>query len=499
MLQSWRRASLRTQLVAMIAGILVFSLLILGSTGMILLRAFEEDQLDSQLRIVESIIRSSGLSAGPIDTGRTVYTRLSNSDGSLFGDYPTDYGSPAFPKMKLEQAAKLNGQPFDLPSASGSATWRGMLIAPLRWHTQDSADSGQEGYILIAISYDEFTPLVSRLALIMLAVNLLTVAIGTLIAYLTVTRSFRPLNRVERTAAAIAAGDLSQRVSVQNPATEVGKLSISLNMMLAHIERAFEARDRTEKQMRRFISDASHELRTPLVTIRGFSELYRHGALQDTEEVRTAMRRIESEAKRMSALVEDLLVLARIDESRPLETLPVDLLVLGNDAAVDARASAPDRDISVVGLDGAAPANAPTIGDAARLRQVVANLMTNALRHTPAGTPIEVAVGVERGVGDHADASAVLQLRDHGAGVPQEEQARIFERFYRADSSRNRDTGGSGLGLAIVSAIVANHRGTVRMSDTPGGGATITVRLPYVPDASETGTLDLSPGRTSQP
>ncbi|MCW1249504.1 HAMP domain-containing histidine kinase [Acaricomes phytoseiuli] len=489
MLQSWRRASLRTQLVAMIGALLAFSLLVLGTAASVLLRSFQEEQLDSQLRIVESTIRSSGFSIGTGDG--TIYARLSAQDGSVLQERRATAGSPDFPAITLEEAKQSNGVPFDLPSANGSNAWRGMLVAPLQFQVPGSPGQGQSGYILIAISYAEFAPSTSRLTAVMLAVSILTVSIGTLIAYLTVSRSFQPLNRVERTAAAIADGDLSQRVAVQNPATEVGKLSVSLNTMLAHIERAFEARTRSESQMRRFIANASHELRTPLVTIRGFSELYRHGALQDEEDISTAMGRIESEAKRMGVLVSDLLVLARIDERRPMEAQPVNLLVIGNDAAVDARASAPGREITVVGLGGEAPSNAPAVGDDSRLRQVVSNLMANALRYTPQGTPIEVAVGVERRADGSVDAS-VLEIRDHGQGVPQEERSRIFERFYRSDSSRNRDTGGSGLGLAIVSAIVTNHRGTVQISDTPGGGATMTVRLPYAPETLETGPLDIT-------
>lgn len=228
--------------------------------------------------------------------------------------------------------------------------------------------------------------------------------------------------------------------------------------------------------MRRFVADASHELRTPLVTIRGFSELYRHGALQGDEDVATAMGRIESEAKRMGALVEDLLVLARIDEQRPLQKKPIDLLILGNDAAVDARASSSKRKVTVIGLDSGPAANAPVVGDEARLRQVIANLMANALRYTPEVSPLEVAIGVSIQPGNRY---STLQIRDHGPSIDEATAPRIFERFYRAESSRNRDTGGSGLGLAIVAAIVSSHQGQVRFSKTEGGGATMTVQLPY--------------------
>jgi two-component system OmpR family sensor kinase len=239
----------------------------------------------------------------------------------------------------------------------------------------------------------------------------------------------------------------------------------------------------SEERMRRFAADASHELRTPLVTIRGFSELYRQGALSTPEDVATAMGRIESEAKRMGAMVEDLLLLARIDEQRPLQQKPADLLLIANDAVVDTQASDRGRVISLAGLDGAAPGPAPVLGDEAKLRQVVGNLVGNALRYTPEGTPIELAVGV-RTAGDGTRQS-VIEVRDHGPGVPDEEAARIFERFYRADTSRTRETGGSGLGLAIVAAIVGSHAGTVRVTETDGGGATLVVSLPFLDEALE--------------
>jgi two-component system OmpR family sensor kinase len=261
--------------------------------------------------------------------------------------------------------------------------------------------------------------------------------------------------------------------------------------MLAHIETAFAARMASEARMRRFAADASHELRTPLVTIRGFSELYRHGALSTPEDVATAMGRIESEAKRMGAMVEDLLLLARIDEQRPLQQKPADLLLLANDAVVDTQATDRSRTITLTGLDGGAPAAAPVLGDEAKLRQVVSNLVGNALRYTPEGTPVEIGVGVR--TAPDGTRQSVIEVRDHGPGVPDDEAARIFERFYRADTSRTRETGGTGLGLAIVAAIVGSHSGSVRVGKTDGGGATLVVSIPFLDeDAKKLSTADLS-------
>jgi len=209
------------------------------------------------------------------------------------------------------------------------------------------------------------------------------------------------------------------------------------------------------------------------------------------------MGRIESEAKRMGAMVEDLLLLARIDEQRPLQQKPADLLLLAHDAVVDTQASDRSRVISLRGLDGGSGAPAPVLGDEAKLRQVIGNLVGNALRYTPEGTPIELAVGV-RTDPDGARRS-VIEVRDHGPGVPEDEAARIFERFYRADTSRTRETGGSGLGLAIVAAIVGSHSGTVRVQPTEGGGATLVVSLPYLDEAEATETTEAAEAAVEAP
>ncbi|HEV7167296.1 MAG TPA: HAMP domain-containing sensor histidine kinase [Micrococcaceae bacterium] len=492
---------MRSQLVAIICALLTVSLLGLGTGTYVLLRSFLQEQMDSQLQTYRNAIAKAGIS--PADTNGNpavpfdYYVRYSYDNGTIFTQNRTRPGQdkPVVGAYDLAQASDLAQRaPFTVPSSDGQDPWRVIFVSPATIHgqTADGIPVNFTGYVVVALPYDGLDSTMERLAGVIAGVALAAVALGTLIAYWTVSRSFRPLSRVEKTAAAIAAGDLSRRVEIENPTTEVGRLSASLNAMLAHIEAAFAARTASERRMRRFVADASHELRTPLVTIRGFSELYRHGALPEAKDVSTAMGRIESEAKRMGELVEDLLMLARIDEQRPLQRKPVDLLLLGHDAVVDARAADRSRDIRVVGLQGPRGASAPTSGDEAKLRQVVANLMGNCLRYTPAGSPVEIAVGSEESGGKH---QAVLQVRDHGPGISEEEAPRIFERFYRADSSRNRDTGGSGLGLAIVSAIVASHEGTVRLSDTPGGGATLTIRLPFqdpgeAPDTASTEQIE---------
>jgi two-component system OmpR family sensor kinase len=275
------------------------------------------------------------------------------------------------------------------------------------------------------------------------------------------------------TAGEIAAGDLSRRVERAGGRGEVGRLGEALNAMLHQIEEAFADRERaaaelqrSEERLRRFIADASHELRTPLTSIRGHAELFRRGAAADPEALAQAMRRIEGEAQRMGLLVDDLLLLARLDEGRPLDHAPVDLTAVATDAVTDARAVEPDRPFE---LDVDGPVTVQ--GDNARLHQLAANLLSNARTHTPSTTPVRVSVRRE---GDHA----VLEVSDRGPGMDPAQAARVFERFYRADVSRARLSGGSGLGLSIVAAVAEAHGGAVAVDTAPGEGATFSVRLP---------------------
>ncbi|WP_323960299.1 HAMP domain-containing sensor histidine kinase [Arthrobacter sp. JZ12] len=480
MIRRWKSASLRTQLIAITTLLMVFLVAVTGIVTISLLRTSLITQLDRDIEANAQTVTDSIVTMGSEPRGNLFrfYGVWLDSEGNEVRSThsPALSEVPELPVLDHEAVSRLESRGFTVSGTRGESEWR----------VRTFSLSEQNNSVVVAAPMATVNEAVESAGRITFTVGLFSIAAASLVAYLAVTRQFRPLSRVERTAAAIAAGDLSRRVEVERPATEIGRLSRSLNAMLAHIESAFAARMDSERKMRRFVADASHELRTPLVTIRGFSELYRHGALQNEEDVRAAMGRIESEAKRMGQLVEDLLTLARIDEQRPLESQPLDLLVLGNDAATDARAIAPDRTIRVIGLDGGPARHAPTIGDEARLRQVVANLMTNALRYTPEGSPIEVAVGVAPVI--HGRSDSVIEVRDHGPGISEEDAARVFERFYRADSSRHRETGGTGLGLAIVAALVAQHDGTVRLEETPGGGATLSIRLPY--DAGHASTDD---------
>jgi two-component system OmpR family sensor kinase len=289
------------------------------------------------------------------------------------------------------------------------------------------------------------------------------------LALVVVRAGLRPLEDIGRTAGAIAEGDLSRRVERAEPRTEVGRLGLSLNAMLAQIQSAFEARQASEDRLRRFVADASHELRTPLTSIRGYAEMFRRGVADRPEDLATAMRRIEGESLRMGVLVDDLLLLARLDQGRPLERQPVDLAQVAADAVHDARAVEPERPIALTGSD-----TAVVLGDELRLRQVAANLLANARQHTPPTAAVRVGVRQENG-------SVVLEVADEGPGLVPEEASKVFERFYRADPSRNRNLGGTGLGLSIVAAVAEAHGGHAHVDSLPGHGARFWVELPVAP------------------
>ena len=329
--------------------------------------------------------------------------------------------------------------------------------------------------ITVAVDLSDVEATVRALVLLQAGIGAVVLLVLGAAGYWVVHRSLQPLVEVEETAASIAAGQLESRVPQGDPRTEVGQLSMALNGMLTQIQRAVASSEASaekarlsEDRMRRFITDASHELRTPLTTIRGFAELYRQGAAGDVEML---MSRIESESRRMAGLVEDLLLLAQLDAQRPLEHNHVDLLGLASDAVHDAQSVAPDRAIAMQVLDG--PGTPEVFGDEARLRQVLANLVANALQHTPPATPVTVRVGTEADV-------AVLEVADEGPGMTGDDARRVFERFYRADASRTRASGGTGLGLSIVDSLVRAQGGRVTVTTAPGRGCCFRVTLPRI-------------------
>lgn len=481
------RTPLRIKLVGVLLLLVVAALVGSGVAATATLRGYLVDRVDTQLESAARGIGEHGLERGTEPEGdhalpSAFVVELTDASGRVvYG--PTgnlvDAGQPLPTLPRPTYAETVAGhRSFTVPAVSGPAQWR-VFAVPVQ------LSGGGQGTLMVAQSLGDVQSTVSRLALLLAVIGGAALVVLAGVGYVVVRASLRPLRDVERTAAAIAAGDLSQRVATQDPRTEVGQLSLSLNGMLAQIESAFAQRAaseraarRSEERMRRFVADASHELRTPLTSIRGFAELYRQGAATAPDDVSRLMRRIEDEAARMGVLVDDLLLLARLDQQRPLEQKPVDLLVLVGDAVHDARAVAPDRDIE---LEIGTMASPPVVmGDEVRLRQVLGNLVGNALRHTPPGSQVRVRLATAQQPEPQADI-VVLEVADQGPGMTSEDAARVFERFYRTDTSRNRVDGGAGLGLAIVSALVTGHAGTVEVDTAPGHGATFRVKLPLAP------------------
>ena len=427
---------------------------------------------------------------------------------------------PALPTSK--GWAGISPTLVTVPAQSGSDTWR-VIAMNYSYPAVSSTGSTQQvtGTLVVGTDLGNINATVRRIAYFDMIVGAVIVFVLALVGVAAVRANLRPLDEIEETAEAIADGHLDRRVPERDPRTEIGRLGRSLNSMLSQIEAAFHAREkseaaahRSEERMRRFIADAGHELRTPLTAIRGFAEYYRQrGGLVphwDRDEPAEAaapaagvvpagtgrfaaggltpvdldriMQRLEKEAARMGLLVEDLLLLARLDQQRPLARQPIDLLSLAADAVHDARLLAPARTIDLSVQPGAAFL---VIGDEPRLRQVIGNLMSNALTHTPDGTPIEVSIGsgtVDPRVPDSPPA-VTLDVTDHGPGMTADQAHRVFERFYRADQARTRATGGSGLGLAIVNSLVAAHGGVASVRTSPGRGATFRIALPLAPEA----------------
>jgi two-component system OmpR family sensor kinase len=380
--------------------------------------------------------------------------------GSVLRRRTFSYGEKTGPVPSIPARPPLSGPDsalrlFTVSSPSG-ASYRA------------SAFSDGTNTAVVAVPLREVQLTLHRLviveALVAGAVILALLALG----WFVIALGLRPLERIGRVASEIAGGDLSRRVDTADDRTEVGRLGRSLNEMLAQIERAFAARQLSENQLRRFLADASHELRTPLASIRGYAELFRMGAAEDPATLARAMSRIESEATRMGVLVEDLLLLAQLDQAPEPRRVPVALGELVAHVAQDTRVTAPDR---VVRAE--VEQDATVRGDPDQLGQLLANLTRNAVMHTPAGSPIDLHLG-------RRDGHAVLEVRDHGPGVPEGagETAQLFERFWRSEGGRQRGQGGSGLGLAIVRAIAHAHGGEVSAANAPGGGARFTVELP---------------------
>ncbi|UUU29479.1 HAMP domain-containing histidine kinase [Streptomyces sp. CA-210063] len=497
------RLSLRTRLVLLTVVLLTAGLV--ASTVVVhhLLRAYLQEQTDRQLvpaadlfaRIPPSLSPNPTTTDRPLakeaaerlsalnlfDTPAVVYLDAAGRSVGAAGTQPDT--SPQLPAPAPTTVVAHGTDPFTVPGQDGGPRWR-VVVRPLTDTARllDSPSDPKAVSVAVATSTGEADATVDRLWTISTTVAAALLAVLAAVGWFAVRSGFRPLTSIEETATAIAAGDLSHRVpDLASPQTEIGRLATVINNMLVQIETAFAARADSEARMRRFVADASHELRTPLVGIKGSTDLYRMGALPTTEDIDRTMDRISGEAERLARLVEDMLQLARLDETPhhtgiPLQLAPTDLRTLAVDALRDVRALDPTRPVELTGPDDGAPASSAALADEAALRQVVSNLVGNAVTHTPGGTPIRIGVGT-------VDGHAVLEVADQGPGMTDEQAKQVFERFYRVDSSRTRSAGaGAGLGLSIVHSLVTAHHGRVELTTSPGQGATFRLLLPPVTD-----------------
>lgn len=562
--RAWHSLPLSKRLALITTATLTATLLATSLAVTSLLYTHLLGQVDDQLQSTAKSIGSQSLAQ--IRTGdrspapTTYYVEAQYLDGTtgvlVSQDTAHAYGVPQLGQLSLQSAVdSLNRDALPITTVNSNLPgrqWRVIVLPIAGAGTQEFL-----GVVAIGLPLTDMMETVARTRLIVGMADALAIVMGALTAVYLVHRSFRPLRQIESVAGRIATGDLSARVPVSEPpTTEVGSLQRALNTMLQQNEQAFSVQVVAQERMTRFVSDASHELRTPLAAIRGYGELYRMGGVPP-ERVSEVMGRIEDESARMGRLVDDLLQLARMDEGRKFSIGPVDLTEVCRSSLADMAVLAPDRDCALLalpttspqadggveggtdsGTDSGAGSGADSggrihahsdrdgdgdgdgdpqpvvvLGDKDRLSQVVTNLLGNVTRHTPAGSPVEIAVGIQdapaqwaasaTSVSASAQAAAgplsscaptspsgssstcriaVVEVRDHGPGVPEEEAEKVFRRFYRSDSSRNRETGGSGLGLSIVWAIIARHGGTVRMLTTPGGGATVRIELPLAQD-----------------
>ncbi len=538
------RTPLRTKLITALLALVALALVAISVSSGWVLRSYLTSQDDGQLQSILNSVANQDVSPVPgavySSPGSNVLvgvqepgTPLSLPGGeSGIGHW----GGSSFPKSvpavptSLAWANANNGKLVTVHAQSGDDTWR-VITQPVSYTLTTNEGTQQvNGTLIIGTDLGNINAVIGRLAATELVVGLIILLILTMAVVAVVRSNLRPLVDIEETAGEIADGHLNRRVPERDPRTEIGSLGRSLNIMLSQIETAFHAREESEaaahhseERMRRFVADAGHELRTPLTAIRGFAEYYRQrgglvphwdrkapaapaaGGLGGVvspgastaggltpDDLDRIMQRVEKEAARMGLLVEDLLLLARLDQQRPLARQPIDLLSLAGDGVHDARLLAPSRTIDLSVQPGAAFL---VTGDEPRLRQVIGNLMSNALTHTPDGTPIEVLIG--SGTLDprlpNSSPAVTLDVTDHGPGMTTEQAQRVFERFYRTDQARTRATGGSGLGLAIVNALVTAHGGVASVRTAPNQGATFRIALPLAPEAHGGAAADDDP------
>jgi two-component system OmpR family sensor kinase len=398
------------------------------------------------------------LGAVPTTTAVTLLDVSGNVIGQIGGEFANSIDLIEFQKLTPEEVDSLKGLPFTISGDDGETDIRAIAR---------SLPSG-EGTVVISVALDSVDKTVAGLRGIFILISFIVLISIAIVARSLIKLTLKPLNQIEKTAAAIAEGDLSARLPEVNSRTEVGRLTGSLNTMLSRIEESFAVRTESESKLRRFVADASHELRTPLTAIRGFAELHRQGAVVGEDKTKELISRIEKESIRMSSLVEDLLLLARLDQSRELTFDPVDINHLVKEAVASAQAAGPGYEITVSSVND----EVFVLGDSMRIHQAIANLLANARTHTPVGTKIAVNISQN-------DLETRISVSDNGPGLSEENQKRVFERFFRADPSRVRVSGeGSGLGLAIVDAVMKAHNGSVEVNSKIGDGANFTIIFP---------------------
>jgi two-component system, OmpR family, sensor kinase len=529
------RTSLRAKLIASLLALVIIALAVISVVGVMFMRTYLIGQADSSLRNLQGEgvgavndwlggnpcghsvlgLESQGYAVWWIPAGGPIQQVAEPEPvaaGYITSCQSTGYGPATASVAAVEPA---------LVATSGLTTTIAGQVPGDRWRVISFTEpvlingaTGTTGTMIVGMDVSSVYTTIQQLTGVDIIVSIVILSVLALAGFAVVQTNLRPLVDIEETAGEIAAGHLNRRVPERDPRTEIGRLGRSLNIMLSQIETAFHAREeseeaahQSEERMRRFIADASHELRTPLTAIRGFAEYYRqrgglvqgngHGEAADgadgaegapavdgltPDDLERIMLRVEKEAARMGLLVEDLLLLARLDQQRPLARQPVDLLTLAADAVHDARMLAPSRAVDLSVQPGAAFL---VIGDEAKLRQVIGNLMSNALTHTPDESPIQVVIssGVLDPRASDPTPAAILEVIDHGPGMTPEQASRVFERFYRADQARTRATGGSGLGLAIVDALVTAQGGVASVRTAEGQGATFRIALPLAPEA----------------
>ncbi|WP_433678233.1 sensor histidine kinase [Nocardia sp. CA-119907] len=486
-----RRWTLRTRLLVTVILIAALGMGAFGALSMAFLERAQLDRVDAQLNLVAAELASTNRPPSP-PLGPTNELQVPSEFRLMFfdpagkpigtlGSAIGDSTVPRLPPMDESSVGARGSAAFTVADETTGVRWR--VRTEVQLPVPNQPDGGTAA---VAMSLDTSLATAAKLRNIEVAVGAgLMLAVAAIAAVL-VRLELRPLRRIEHTAEAIAAGDLDRRVRQTDPHTEVGRLGAAFNVMVTRLASALRQVRDSEQRMREFIANASHELRTPLTSVRGYSELYRHGGARTEERTRELMSRIEAEAIRMGRLVDDLLLLARFDEERPLDLTEVDLAAVATDVVRDASTRAPDRRITLDATDE--PIR--ILGDVDRIRQIATNLVNNALTHTPSDADITVTVGIDRAdapgrmvaveVGTDttgAAAYAVLEVADDGPGVEETIAPRLFDRFYQAGESRSR-AGGSGLGLAIVAALATAHQARVQLLADTGTGAVFRVLFP---------------------